>query len=155
MKKIFVVIIVCFIVIFSGCNKKQSSDEIKVKKNNSHGTENLTSQSKDSSENKSSSVSSELKTISSKEVKQHIGDSLNIEGYVADIYLSDKVAYLNFENKFPKNILTATIFSGKMEEFGDLSKFKNRKVVVTGKITSYKNKPQVVLNTKDQIKVIN
>ncbi|MCY7360575.1 MAG: hypothetical protein LH629_00690, partial [Ignavibacteria bacterium] len=73
---------------------------------------------------------------------------------VADVYLTDKVAYLNFENKFPKNIFSCAIFENKFSLFGDLSKYKNRKVEVTGKITTYKNKPQVILTSKDQIKIL-
>lgn len=157
MKYAVIIFLFCFvIIIISGCETKESTDEINVKRNNSNkhtGQEKL--QNIDSSEKKSSGESLNLKTITSKEVKLHIGDSLNIEGYVADIYLSENVAYLNFENKFPKNIFMCTIFSGKIEEFGDLSKFKGKNVRVTGKITSYKNKPQVVLHSKDQLKIIN
>ncbi|MEP7145610.1 MAG: hypothetical protein ABI792_01235 [bacterium] len=141
--------IIGFVYLFSGCGKKESSDEIKIRHPENKSTYSGTPEKRPSDE------SATLKTISSKEVKLHIGDSLNIEGYVADIYLSDKVAYLNFENKFPKNIFTCTIFSGKLEQFGDLSKYKGRNVLVTGRISSYKNKPQVVLNFKDQIRIIN
>ncbi len=155
--KILVLILLFFWgVIISGCNNKESVDEIRIKRSpsNEHN-ENGKLHSIDSTGFKSSDTSSALKTITLKEVKLHIGDSLNIEGYVADIYLSDKVAYLNFAQKFPKNIFTCTIFSGRIEQFGDLSKFKGRNVRVTGRITTYKNKPQVVLNSKDQIKIIN
>lgn len=103
---------------------------------------------------KTKSGDSGLKTISSQEVKFHIGDSLTIRGYVADIYLSDKVAYINFENKFPKNVFSCAVFESRFNDFGDLSRFKEKTVAVTGKITTYKNKPQVILNSKDQIRIM-
>ncbi len=150
------VFIICLVFIITGCSKKENTDEIRVKRNTSEEhVEDGNFQSNDSSGNSSQDAGRKLKRISSREVKHHVGDSLLIEGYVADIYLSEKVAYLNFGNKFPKNNFTCTIFSGKIEEFGDLSKFKGRNVLVNGKITSYKNKPQVVLNSKDQIKILN
>ena len=102
----------------------------------------------------SSGEKSGMKIISSLEVKLHIGDSLTIRGYVADIYLSDKVAYINFENKFPKNIFSCAVFESRFNDFGDLSKYKDKTVEVTGKITTYKNKPQVILNSKDQIRIM-
>ena len=95
-----------------------------------------------------------MEIISSQEVKFHIGDSLTIRGYVADIYLSDKVAYINFENKFPKNIFSCAVFENRFNDFGDLSRYKEKTVEVTGKITTYKNKPQVILNSKDQIRIM-
>ncbi|MDQ3193399.1 MAG: hypothetical protein M3P82_00225 [Bacteroidota bacterium] len=150
------VFIICLVLIITGCSKKENTDEINVKRNTSEEhVEDGNMQSDDSSKRTSSDGYSPLKKITSNQVKHHVGDSLLIEGYVADIYLSEKVAYLNFGNKFPKNNFTCTIFSGKIEEFGDLSKFKGRNVLVNGKITSYKNKPQVVLNSKDQIKILN
>ncbi|MEO8665423.1 MAG: hypothetical protein ABI462_07990 [Ignavibacteria bacterium] len=149
MKNLFLVFVLS-ILLFPGCDKKENTDVIKVK----HSEVN-TFTDPDTSAGPTSGESIILKTISSKEVKQHVGDSLNIDGFIADIYLSDKVAYLNFENKFPKNLFTCAIFAGRMEEFGDLSKFKGKNVRVTGKITTYKNKPQVILNSKDQIKIIN
>lgn len=95
-----------------------------------------------------------LKTISSSEIRQHIGDSLNVEGYVAEVYFSDKVAYLNMENKFPKNTFSCAVFAVKFDEFGDLSKYKGKKVLVTGKVSTFKNKIQLILNSRDQLKII-
>lgn len=105
-------------------------------------------------QNSNSGEKSGMKIISSQEVKLHIGDSLTIRGYVADIYLSDKVAYINFENRFPKNIFSCAVFENRLNDFGDLSKYKEQTVEVTGKITTYKNKPQVILNSKDQIRIV-
>ncbi|MBK8550781.1 MAG: hypothetical protein IPL53_06855 [Ignavibacteria bacterium] len=140
---------VCSLILFAGCNKNVPQQEITINKSVLSGQDEI-----DREKDNPLKSSSSLKTITSKEVKLHIGDSLIIKGYVADIYLSDKVAYLNFENKFPKNVFTCTVFSGKMNEFGDLSSFKGKNVEVTGKISTYKNKPQVILNSKDQIKII-
>lgn len=104
--------------------------------------------------NINSNESSENEIISS-EVKNHVGDSLTIKGFVADVYLSEKVAYINFDKKFPKNTFSCAVFENRFSEFGDLSVFKNKNVIVSGKITTYKNKPQVILHSKDQIKILN
>jgi len=133
--------------------KDENISEIDVNKSELNRQKNIDNEIK-IDENKSSNKITSLQTITPKEVKAHVGDSLTIKGFVADIYLSDKVAYLNFENKFPKNMFSCAIFSNKFDEFGDLSRFKNKNVEVNGKITTYKNKPQVILNSKDQIKII-
>ncbi len=143
--------------VMTGCNKKDSTSETNVKVKKEEITETHKpeiSGTNGNEDNKSSGETSALKNISSKEVKFHIGDSLNVKGFIADVFLSDKVAYLNFENKFPKNEFACAIFSGKFNEFGNLSKFKNKNVEVTGKISTYKNKPQIILESGNQIKIL-
>lgn len=155
MKINFVLLVFIAAVLISGCNEENSHKEISLKKNES--VERLEIYSGNSISKYSESVSTEsvsLKKISAKEIKQYIGDSLNVTGYVAEVYLSDKVAYLNMESKFPKNIFSCTIFSSKFYEFGDLSAFKGKNIEVTGKVTTFKNKIQIILNSKDQIKII-
>ena len=161
---------VCFLLLLSfnfiSCGNNKDQKEITVKKSdqtdNSDISE-LKEKDKDKSETEiysdnsdgQSQGSNNTKTkITSREVNAHIGDSLTIKGFVADVYVSEKVSYLNFENKFPKNIFSCAIFSSKAEVFGDLSKYKSKEVEVTGKITTYKNKPQVILNSPDQIKIL-
>jgi DNA/RNA endonuclease YhcR with UshA esterase domain len=78
-----------------------------------------------------------------------------VTGYVADVVIRDKVAYLNFDGKYPKNTFTAVIFPEKYELFGDLKSYKNKTVEVKGKIGTYSGKPQIILNNKNQIRVIN
>lgn len=153
MKFVIPVFIASFLI--SGCNKENQQGEISLKKTES--TERSETYSGSSKGNSSESVSTEstsLKKISSKEIKQFIGDSLNVTGYVAEVYLSDKVAYLNMENKFPKNIFSCAIFSAKLYEFGDLSRFKGKNIEVTGRVITFKNKIQIILNSKEQIKII-
>lgn len=155
MKINFVLLVFIAAVLISGCNEENPHKEISLKKNES--VERLEIYSGNSISKYSESVFTEgasLKKISAKEIKQHIGDSLNVTGYVAEVYLSDKVAYLNMESKFPKNIFSCTIFSSKFYEFGDLSAFKGKNIEVTGKVTTFKNKIQIILNSKDQIKII-
>ncbi|MEO8447883.1 MAG: hypothetical protein ABI528_10330 [bacterium] len=135
---------------FFSCGKKEGSSEINIKRNISEVDADDNSPEIRNGNEKISG----LHKISAKEVKDYIGDSLLISGYVADLYLGEKVAYLNFENKFPKNTFSCVIFSGKFNEFGDLSKFKGKNVEVTGRISVFKGKPQTVLNSPDQIKII-
>ncbi len=98
--------------------------------------------------------SGELRKISSSDAVKFIGDSLTVAGYVADVFESEKVVYLNFEKKFPRNVFTCTIFAGNAEQFGELKLYKGKNVEVTGKVTSYKNKPQMILWSEAQIRII-
>lgn len=82
-----------------------------------------------------------------------VGKNAIIKGKIADVFQNDKVAYLNFNEKFPKNPFTAVIFAAKFEAFGDVTKYEGKTVEVTGKITEYKGKPQIVLDDVSQIKI--
>ena len=161
MKTAKLILVLLCINLSAGCVRDNGSNAVKEKKNDIR--DNNISGNKDAevsspeSGNANYTGSGEktgMEIISSQEVKFHIGDSLTIRGYVADIYLSDKVAYINFENKFPKNIFSCAVFENRFNDFGDLSKYKEKTVEVTGKITTYKNKPQVILNSKDQIRIM-
>ncbi|MBX7041487.1 MAG: hypothetical protein K1X85_01185 [Ignavibacteria bacterium] len=95
-----------------------------------------------------------LMLIQSKDAKAHEGDSLRVVGTVADVYEGPKVVYLNFEKKFPRNTFSCTIFAGSLDRFGDVKSLAGKKVEVTGKITIFRNKPQMILWTKEQIRVL-
>ena len=161
MKTAKLILVLLCINLSAGCVRDNGSNAVKEKKNdipdnNIPGNKDAEVSSPESG-NANYTGSGEktgMEIISSQEVKFHIGDSLAIRGYVADIYLSDKVAYINFENKFPKNIFSCAVFENRFNDFGDLSKYKEKTVEVTGKITTYKNKPQVILNSKDQIRIM-
>lgn len=148
-KLIFPVIL---LMISNGCSKDNGKAETNLKKNYGEVNEDSGRESKDAVS--SSGEKSGLKIIRPDEVKFHTGDSLIVRGYIADIYFSEKVAYLNFENSFPKNLFSCVVFENKFREFGDLSVYKNKRAEVRGKITTYKSKSQIILTSKDQIKII-
>ena len=155
MKITGVYVLICIMFFLSGCSRNESSDEIRIKKNEVSSVNNNTkTESSGSGETKPVIENTSLKKISSKEARRHVGDSVTIRGYIADVYLGEKVAYLNFEDKFPKNDFSCVIFPAKFEEFGDLSKYKNKTAEITGRIKTYKSKPQIILESKEQLKII-
>ncbi|HMQ68082.1 MAG TPA: GW dipeptide domain-containing protein [Ignavibacteria bacterium] len=173
MKKIMIVLLMLQSFNLISCGNKEDPEEITIQKSdrsNESDKSNESDEIVDSELNKTNADKTGTdnenldghsqgnynpkKVIASEEVKNHIGDYLTIRGYVADVHVSEKVSYLNFENKFPKSIFSCVIFSSKAEAFGDPSKYKGKDVEVTGMITTYKNKPQVILNSPDQIKIL-
>ncbi len=139
------------LIVICGCGNKEDHSEIKIKKVELSSKEGSADNFNKKKHEENESLP--LQTIPSKEAKDHIGDSVNVTGFVADVYLSDKVAYLNFGNKFPKNEFTCAIFSSKFPEFSDLTSYKGKFVTVTGKISIFKNKPQMILELPAQIKI--
>ncbi len=124
---------------------KQDSSIDSVKQN----TENKTDRSNNSNFNNEKPVA----VISPLEAGEYIGKTVTVKGFVADVYQSEKVAYLNFVEKFPKNPFTAVIFASKFSDFQDIVKYRNKDVEVTGRVSMYKDKPQIILNSPNQIVV--
>jgi DNA/RNA endonuclease YhcR with UshA esterase domain len=93
------------------------------------------------------------------EVAKHVGETVTVHGKVFDgKYLdwsASKPTLLNIGAAFPNHLLTVAIadsnrskFSYKPEEF-----FVNKTVWVTGTVTDYKNKPQIMVSGPSEIKV--
>jgi DNA/RNA endonuclease YhcR with UshA esterase domain len=135
------------IALISSCTKNKQ-DEIKIRNADTEKSNPNVIKSYETSSTASKDA------ISCNDASKHVGDSLTVRGYVADIFESEKVSYLNFENKFPRNVFTCTVFAGSAGSFGELKKYRGRQVEVTGKITSYKNKPQMILWTEAQIRIL-
>jgi hypothetical protein len=93
-------------------------------------------------------------TVSPVEAKNYVGKYAAVNGFVADVFKNQKVAYLNFIEKFPRNPFSAVIFESKFNEFGDLNNYRNKFVEVKGRISLYRGRPQIILNSTDQIRVI-
>ena len=91
--------------------------------------------------------------VSPLEAGKYNGRTVTVKGFVADVYQSEKVAYLNFIEKYPNNPFTAVIFASKFSDFPDIIKYRNKDVEVTGRVSMFKEKPQIILNSPKQIVV--
>lgn len=129
---------------------KNSGDENKKSNDETQQT-----QKELSGEKKNNSFQTEkpVAVITPLEAEDYNGKTVTVKGFVADIYQSEKVAYLNFVKKFPDNPFTAVIFARQFEDFPDINKFRGKDVEVTGRVSIYKGKPQIILNSPSQLKL--
>ena len=94
-------------------------------------------------------------SLKSKQTAKYIGKNAVVTGYIADVYKNEKVVYLNFDAKFPKNSCAAVIFKDDFKKFGDVNRFKNKNIEVSGIISEYNGKPQIILKSSSQVKITN
>ena len=92
--------------------------------------------------------------ISAEQAKKHIGDEAVVTGMIAEVSKAEKIIRLNFDQPFPHQPFTAVVFSTRTNEFGSFDELKGKKVEVKGKITAFRDRPQIILNSKDQLKVV-
>lgn len=139
--------------------QEKKTDEVKNSEENTKSNdETQQTQKQQSGENKTSNKNSfqtekPVATVTPLEAGDYNGKTIVVKGFVADVYQSEKVAYLNFVKKFPDNPFTAVIFARQFEDFPDINKFRGKDVEVTGRVSIYKGKPQIILNNPSQIKV--
>lgn len=171
-KNFLLVIIVS--LIFLGCSKenKNPSSEIKIEQQNPPQKETpqqnikeevksetnteaplQTDKQSDKQSQQQQTQKEEAISLKAKQTGKYIGKNAVVTGYIADVYKNEKVAYLNFDGKFPKNTCAAVIFKDDFGKFGDVKRFKNKNVTVSGIISEYNGKPQIILKSTSQVKI--
>lgn len=95
------------------------------------------------------------KEINVNEAKDHVGDSVKIctKIYGGKYFERDSLTLLNAGGAYPDAPLTIVIRAAARSEFNKLEEyFKGAEVCVTGKIEMYRDKPQIEVLSKEQIK---
>ena len=92
--------------------------------------------------------------ISSIEATNYYNKTLTVTGNVAQVTIREKIVYLNLDKPFPTSPFTAVIFAKNTNQFGDLDSLKGKAVEIKGKIEEYKAKPQIILTSTNQLKII-
>lgn len=95
-----------------------------------------------------------LQKVSAEEAGKHYQETLIVTGKVAQVSIREKMVYLNMEKKYPESPLTCVIFARATNDFGDLKALQGKQVEVSGKVEEYHDKPQIVINSTNQLKVV-
>lgn len=94
--------------------------------------------------------------IAADSAAKHVGEEVVVQGIVTSVHTSehDSTTFLDFGPKFPGQTFTAVIRSAARSRFTGVEKLVGSAVLVKGTITLYKGKPQIVLKTADQLRVV-
>jgi len=92
--------------------------------------------------------------ISAAEAKDHIGSPAIVSGKVAEVNVAERLVRLNLDKPFPNQAFTAVVFTSKTNLFPDLAALKGKEVEISGTIADYRGRPEIVLNTTNQLKVL-
>jgi hypothetical protein len=88
------------------------------------------------------------------EAKALIGETNTISGKVAQVTVREKMTYLNLEKPYPDMPFTGVIFANRTNQFGNLQNLEGRMVWITGKITQYNGRPEIIIDSKNQLEVM-
>jgi hypothetical protein len=96
--------------------------------------------------------------ITTNEAKDHIGQVETVCGKVASAHYADRSkgqpTFLNLDEPYPHEIFTVVIWGNDRSKFGaPESTYRDARICVTGKIASYKGKPEIGATEPTQIEV--
>lgn len=91
-------------------------------------------------------------SYSPEQAVNHIGKKVTITGKVYEVYTTRRgTTFLDFGGRYPDNPFTAVIFRNKRSGFGNVYTYQGKKISVTGVVTTYRGKPEIILDSKGQI----
>lgn len=93
------------------------------------------------------------------DINKHVGDSITVCGKVSGIRFLENSkntpTFMNMGASFPNQLLTVVLWGDVRKQFEKTPEelFTNKEVCVTGRVELYKDKLQIVLKKKDDIKL--
>lgn len=85
---------------------------------------------------------------------KHVGQTVTVEGAVSNVHTTGSgMTFIDMGGRYPDNPFTAVIFSDDAGKFPDPDDFDGKTVDITGLVRLYKNKPEIILKSADQIKI--
>lgn len=77
-----------------------------------------------------------------------------VTGKVAQVTIRPAVTFLNLDQPHPDSPFTVVIFHGKSSFYGDAHVLKGKSIEIRGKIKNYHDKPEMVLDSTNQLTVL-
>ena len=94
-------------------------------------------------------------TIPDSQAASHVGQTFTVQGSVSGVHVSAKgTVFLNFGAPYPNQDFTAVIFSYAAPAFGNVNRFEGKHLAVTGPISMWKGKPEVILRAPAQLRAM-
>jgi len=95
-------------------------------------------------------------TYSAAEAANEIGKYATVSGKVAEISISQKgTIFLDFGASYPRQSFTAVILPREAPRLVGLDSYKGRAVAITGRLDLYRGKPEIIVRSVRQVKLVN
>jgi hypothetical protein len=98
--------------------------------------------------------------LTAAEAKNHMGETATVCGLVASAHFAEKAkglpTFMNLDMPYPQQIFTIVIWGTDRPKFGNPERtYRDENVCVSGKITSHRGIPEIIINTPAQIRIQN
>ncbi len=95
-----------------------------------------------------------LKKIGALEATNFLNKTMIVTGKVARVSIRPKIVYIDIDQSYPNSPFNGIVFPSATNQFPELNKLKGKNVEISGKIAEYQGKPQIVLNSSNQLHVV-
>jgi DNA/RNA endonuclease YhcR with UshA esterase domain len=92
--------------------------------------------------------------IGTADATKHYDEEMIVTGTVAQVTVRPAIVFLNLDKPHPDSPFTAVIHPEYTNDFGDLTLLKGKSVEIQGKVKNYHDKPEIVLESTNQLKVL-
>ena len=92
--------------------------------------------------------------IGTGEADKYYDQEMIVTGKVAQVTIRPTVTFLNLDKPFPNSPFTVVIFHGHSSFFGDANALKGKIIEIRGKIKNYNDKPEIALDSTNQLTVL-
>jgi DNA/RNA endonuclease YhcR with UshA esterase domain len=93
--------------------------------------------------------------IGTLDATNYYDQTMIVTGKVVQVTIRPSVTFLNLDKPFPNSPFAIVIIHGKSSYYGDANALKGKSVEIRGKIKNYKDKPEIVLDSTNQLTVFN
>ncbi len=96
--------------------------------------------------------------LAAADAKDHFGENATVCGEVVSTSYSDasngQPTFINLDKAYPNQVFTAVIWGENRSKFGKPEDdYKGKRICVSGKITAYAGKPEIVVADPKQIRI--
>jgi DNA/RNA endonuclease YhcR with UshA esterase domain len=92
--------------------------------------------------------------IGALEATNYYDKEMIVTGKVVQVTIRPTITYLNLDDKYPDSPFTVVIFHGHSSFYGDANVLKGKSIEVNGKIKNYHDKPEIALDSTNQLTVL-
>jgi DNA/RNA endonuclease YhcR with UshA esterase domain len=91
--------------------------------------------------------------IGTADADKYYDQTMIVTGKVAQVTIRPTVTFLNLDKAFPDSPFTVVIFHGHSSFYGDANALRGKSIEIKGKIKNYQNKPEIALDSTNQMAV--
>jgi hypothetical protein len=92
--------------------------------------------------------------IGALDATNYYDQTMIVTGKVVQVTIRPSVTFLNLDRKFPDSPFGIVIFHGKSSFYGDANALKGKSIEIRGKIKNFHDKPEMVLDSTNQLTVL-
>lgn len=91
--------------------------------------------------------------IGTAQAADYYDENMVVTGKVVSVSVRSSVALLDLDERYPDSPFTAVVFSENLSKFDNFKKYRGHQVAISGTITKYHNKPEIILESPEQIQI--